>query len=153
MQFLIPVKADTCVQRTYVRNQFSVLARHIRNTCVAFWNYLGTTLQNSDLNDWVWSWVYYILKDGLIIERKSVSHSVASDSQQPHGLYSPPGSSVLEFSRQEYSSGLPFPSPGDLANPGIKPKPPALQADSLPSPTWGALVIGILYFSKNLRVL
>ena len=40
---------------------------------------------------------------------------------------------TLEFSRQEYWSGLPFPSPGDLPNPGIEPESPALQADSLPS--------------------
>ena len=40
----------------------------------------------------------------------------------------------VEFSRQEYWSGLPFPSPGDLPNPGIKPKSPALHADSLPEP-------------------
>ena len=39
----------------------------------------------------------------------------------------------LEFSRQEYWSGLPFPSLGDLPNPGIEPGSPALQADSLPS--------------------
>jgi len=39
----------------------------------------------------------------------------------------------MGFSRQEYWSGLPFPSPGDLSNPGIKPKCPGLQADSLPS--------------------
>ena len=32
----------------------------------------------------------------------------------------------MEFSRQEYWSGLPFPSPGDLPNPGIKPRSPAL---------------------------
>ena len=37
------------------------------------------------------------------------------------------------FSRQEYWSGLPFPSPGDLPNPGIEPGSPALQADALPS--------------------
>ena len=37
------------------------------------------------------------------------------------------------FSRQEYWSGLPFPSPGDLPNPGIEPASPALQADSLPT--------------------
>ena len=37
----------------------------------------------------------------------------------------------MEFSRQEYWSGLPFPSPGDLPNPGIEPGSPALQADSL----------------------
>ena len=39
----------------------------------------------------------------------------------------------LGFSKQEYCSGLPFPSPGDLPNPGIKPGSPILQADSLPS--------------------
>ena len=38
----------------------------------------------------------------------------------------------MGFSRQEYWSGLPFPSPGGLPNPGIKPRSPALQADSLP---------------------
>ena len=38
----------------------------------------------------------------------------------------------MEFSRQEYWSGLPFLTPGDLPNPGIKPTSPALQADSLP---------------------
>ena len=36
----------------------------------------------------------------------------------------------MGFSRQEYWSGLPFPSPGDLSNPGIKPMSPALQADA-----------------------
>ena len=39
----------------------------------------------------------------------------------------------MEFSKQEYWSGLPFPSPGDLPDPGMKPRSPALQADSLPS--------------------
>ena len=39
----------------------------------------------------------------------------------------------MEFSRQEYWSGLPCPPPGDLPNPGTKPRCPALQADSLPS--------------------
>ena len=38
----------------------------------------------------------------------------------------------MEFSTQEYWSGLPFPSPGDLPNPGIEHQSPALQADSLP---------------------
>ena len=39
----------------------------------------------------------------------------------------------MGFSRQEYWSGLPFPSPGDLPDPGIEPESPALQADSLPT--------------------
>ena len=36
------------------------------------------------------------------------------------------------FSRQEHWSGLPFPSPGDLPDPGIEPRSPALRADALP---------------------
>ena len=43
----------------------------------------------------------------------------------------------MRFSRQGYQSGLPFPSPGDLPNPGIKPGSPALQADSLPTELQG----------------
>ena len=39
----------------------------------------------------------------------------------------------MEFSRQEYWSGLLHHSPGDLPNPGIKPGSPGLQADALPS--------------------
>ena len=39
----------------------------------------------------------------------------------------------MGFSRQEYWSGLPFPSPGDLPDLGIEPWSPALQADALPS--------------------
>ena len=43
----------------------------------------------------------------------------------------------MGFSRQEYWSGLPFPSPEDLPDPGIEPRSPALQADSLPSELQG----------------
>ena len=39
----------------------------------------------------------------------------------------------MKFSRQEYWSGQPFPSPGGLPDPGIEPGSPAVQADSLPS--------------------
>ena len=39
----------------------------------------------------------------------------------------------MELSRQEYWSGLPFPSPGDLPNPGIEPGSPSFQADALTS--------------------
>ena len=39
----------------------------------------------------------------------------------------------MGFSSQEYWSGLPLPSPGDLPDPGIEPRSPALQADSLPT--------------------
>ena len=61
------------------------------------------------------------------------SHSVISNPLQPQGLYTP----CIEFFRPEYWSGYPFPSPGDLINPGIEPMFPALQADSLPAKPQG----------------
>ena len=45
-----------------------------------------------------------------------------------------------EFSRQEYWSGLPFPSPGDLPDPGNKPRSTTLQVEALPSEPCGKLL-------------
>ena len=53
------------------------------------------------------------------------------------------------FSRQEYWSGLPFPSPGDLPNLGIEPSSPALQADSLPIELQGKPYTTTLYKIDN----
>ena len=57
--------------------------------------------------------------------------SVVSDSATPRTIQS------LEFSRPECWSGQPFPSPGNLPNPGIEPRSPTWQADSLPSEPTG----------------
>ena len=46
----------------------------------------------------------------------------------------------MGFPRQEYWSGLPFPSPGDLPDPGIEPASPALKVDSLPLSPQEALI-------------
>ena len=61
-----------------------------------------------------------------------LSHSVTSNSLQPHGLQPVRLPCPWRFSRQEYWSGLPCPRPGNLPNPGIKPRSPILQVDSLP---------------------
>ena len=45
----------------------------------------------------------------------------------------------MGFNKQEDRSGLPFPPPGDLSNPGIETKSPSLQADSLPLSHWRSL--------------
>ena len=61
----------------------------------------------------------------------SESYSVLSNSATQRTVaFKAPLS--MEFSRQENSSGLPFPSPGDLPNPGIEHRSPALRADFLP---------------------
>ena len=59
-------------------------------------------------------------------EVKGISHSVMSWTVALQAPLS------MEFSRQEHWGGLPFPSSGDLPDPGIEPGTPALQADSLP---------------------
>ena len=66
------------------------------------------------------------------LEKETATHSSILAwkilwTEKPGGLKS------TGFSRQEYWSGLPFPSPEDLPNPRIKPRSPALQADSLPT--------------------
>ena len=55
----------------------------------------------------------------------------------------------MRFSRQGYWNGLPFPSAGDLPNPGIKPKSPELQADSLPTELQGKPILDGLSLFNN----
>ena len=66
-----------------------------------------------------------------------VSHSVMSDTSWPMDCQAPLS---VEFSRKEYWSGLPSPFSGDVPDPGLEPRSPALQADSLPSEPPGKLV-------------
>ena len=56
----------------------------------------------------------------------------------------------MEFSRQEYWSGLPFLSPGDLSDPGIEPRSLALQEDTLPSELPGKFKLAVGKIITNL---
>ena len=69
----------------------------------------------------------------------------AEPSGKLYSIVAPPS---MEFSRQEYWSGLAFPSPGDLPDPGIAPGSPTLQADALPSEPPGKP-----YIDRYLKVL
>ena len=60
------------------------------------------------------------------------SHEVVSDSFATLSIVAQQAPLSMGFPRQEYCNGLPFSSPGDLSNPGVKPKSPALQVNSLP---------------------
>ena len=57
----------------------------------------------------------------------------------------------MGFSRQEYWSGLPFPSPGDLPHPRIKPRSPALKADTLSSEPPGKSRMTVIKKSDNAK--
>ena len=73
------------------------------------------------------------LIDTYIYKQSKQSHSVMSDSLRPPRAVAYQAPLSMGSSRQEYWSGLPFPSPGDLPDPGIEPRSPTLQADALPS--------------------
>ena len=62
-----------------------------------------------------------------------LSQSVVYGSLKPHGLLPARFLCPWGFSRQEHWSGLPFPFPGDLPDPGIQPRSPAVKADCLPA--------------------
>ena len=70
------------------------------------------------------------------------NHSGGSESEVAQSSQAPPS---MGFSRQEYWSGLPFPSPGDLPDPGIKPGSPTLEADALTSEPPGKYTNTVLY--------
>ena len=73
----------------------------------------------------------YQTSDVMLLKVKVKSLSRVRLFATPWGVaYQAPPS--VGFSRQEYWSGLLFPSPGDLPNPGIEPGSPALRADALP---------------------
>ena len=88
---------------------------------------------------------------------KSESESeVVSNCLRSCGLAAHQAPPSMGFSGQEYWSGLPFPSPGDLPNPGIEPRSPMLRADSLPSeppgkPTQVAYNPTVLLTHRKLR--
>ena len=83
-------------------------------------------------HEWVYTQVGGSTDDFVCRWKWNWSRSVVSDFATPWTIanQAPPS---MGFSRQECWSGLPFPSPGDLPDPGIEPGSPALQADALPS--------------------
>ena len=85
-------------------------------------NYLETVMHNSFLWDFDFT--------NITIKWKSLSHVRFFATPWTVAFQAPLS---MEFSRPEYRSGYPFPSPGDLPYPGTEPRSPALQMNSLPS--------------------
>ena len=84
------------------------------------------------------------------VKVKSLSHVRLFATPWTVALQAPPS---MGFSRQECWSGLPFPSPGDLPNPGIEPRSPALQADTLTSEPPGIIIMcKFLYVSAHVYI-
>ena len=81
---------------------------------------------------------------------KSLSHARLFATPWTVAYQAPPS---MGFSRQEYWSGVPLPSPGDLPDPGIEPGSPTLQADALPSEPPGVTLIFKVTFILFLKIL
>jgi len=139
--FWVPVKP------LYLR---SMLSRSMRctencNDCSRHWSteraqFFSTTLNHTAHNQGFKSWMNWVTKFCLIYHIHPCvcchfSHVWLFVTLWTIACQAPLS---LGFSREEYWSGLPFPPTRDLPNPGIKPKSPALQADSLPLNHWGS---------------
>ena len=88
------------------------------------------------------------MKCPLKMKVKSLSHIQFFATLWTVARQAPP---FMGFSRQEYWSWLPFPSPGDLPNTGIEPGSPALQADALPSEPQEAKMSDLNYKMSNCK--
>ena len=89
--------------------------------------------------------VYRLLSPRLFL----LSHEVVSDSSVAPWTAACQAPLSMGFSRQEYWSRLPFPSPGDLPDPGIEPTSPAVQGDSLPLSHEGGWVDSLYIHKKG----
>ena len=95
-------------------------------------------VQEPELHQLLWILICFVTGSNLKLEWQwKWSRSVMSDSLRPPWTVAYQAPSSMGFSRQEYWSGLPFPSAGDLPNPGTEPGSPALQTGALPSEPTG----------------
>ena len=111
-------------------NSSSCLFSPLPPTFIQVPNLLSLTLTQSFPSHCVVSFIVILLLLLLLLLLSRFSCGRLCSTPWATAYQAPP---PMGFSRQEYWSGVPLPSPGDLPNPGIKPRSPTLQADALPS--------------------
>ena len=92
--------------------------------------FLRASCQSNPLQDICRQTLKFPLCVCVMTECKLLSHIQLFGTPGTIACQDPPS---MEFSRQEYWSGLPSPSPGELPDPEVEPRSPALQVDALPS--------------------
>ena len=145
MNFLLHLFSFSCI--TFQQTDNTLEDKYHERQVPRFWSQITAHRSQIHHSLDVWSWVSHQtslsfnfliceVRIGVIMPtwecsvmhvKESESRSVMSDSSTMWTIQS------IESSRPEYWSGQPFPSPGDLPNPGTEPRVPTLQADSLPS--------------------
>ena len=120
----LPKKATTAILRSIIINPIRNQQMGLQNSCFSLWNQVH----------WSRAWVAGIMTSLICRMRGGkkccllFSHKVMSDSFATPWMIAHQSPLSMGFSRQECWSGLPFPSPGDLPDPGIEPVPPALAS-------------------------
>ena len=128
-QFITPSPSPTVSTSLFCLHLHCCHANRFIGT-LRFYGWVRTYYEPQLLYPFICHWVSRLLPCPSYC--KVWSHWVMSDSVTPWTVvYQDPPS--MGFSRQKYWSRLPFPSPGDPPNPGIKPRFPALQVDPLPA--------------------
>ena len=105
--------------------------RWLKKSCYNIFKVYSTLIQLDN----TWETVKSLSRVRLFVTPRTVAY------------HAPPS---MGYSRQEYWSGLPFPSPGDLPDPGIEPRSPALQADTLTSEPPGKPIETIIFALSKL---
>ena len=133
LSFKRPHNVLPCIQRKYFEMNF----RTQTNSNVQIWGKQGClVVLSTNIN---WASVKFLALYQLIWSCFCCLVATSCLFCDPM-VCSAPGSSVHGFPRQDCWSRLPFPSPGDLADPGIKPESPALARNSYPLYHQGSLV-------------
>ena len=128
---------------TWMDQEIVILSEVSQRKTSIIWYHL-----NMESEKWYQQLIYKTETDSLTLENYLVVTAVLVAKScltllWPHGLYAACQSPLsMEFPRQEYWSGLPFPSPGDLPDPGIKPSLLHWHVDSLPLSHLGSLSKG-----------
>ena len=117
------------------------------NNSIEFKSFLQVTELGTILATEIFKSVGSSLMAGKKVKVKSLSRVQLFATPWTVVYQAPPS---MGFSRQEYWSGLPFPSPGGLPNPGIEPRSPALQEDALPSEPPGKPMARKMSFYQNI---
>ena len=108
-----------------------------------------TVIQKKKKKDFVVWWQVLKQDDTKVkVKVKSLSRLQLFGTPWTVAYQAPPS---MGFSRQEYWRGLPFPSPGDLPDPGIEPRSPTFQADALTSEPPGKPKEGTLQIKGSVR--
>ena len=126
-QFNMPPSKEQTLKHELMFIHFDSLACSVIQSCMTLWNPMDYSLPGSSVHGIFQAW---LLKWAAISFYRCISHPIVSNDLWPHRQLAHQALVSIEFSKQDYWSRLPFPSPGDLSDPQMKPRfPPWIVPD------------------------